>query len=400
MTSAYFDCYNGIGGDMVLGALLDLGLPLEDLRAALGALGVEGWSIAAEPVQRCGIGATLAKVSTTEHHHHRGFGTIQKIIEASGFAEGVKARAIEAFHKIAVAEAAVHQIPIEKVHFHEVGALDAIVDIVGAMWGLDALGIDGVFASPVAVGYGTVKAAHGEMPIPAPATARILETVPVFTGPLAGESTTPTGAAILTTIASSFGPLRDFKISKTGYGAGSRETKGHTNYLRVFLGESSFAGGGLILQSLALIETDIDDMSGELFGHVLDKLFAAGCLDAHLVPIQMKKNRPGVSLRVLADTAKVQELVGLVLRETTTFGVRVLPCDRYSLHRKKETLSTVYGDVSVKVGLDGGRIMQVSPEFEDCRRVAAEKGVALKDVFAAVHAAIEQYRKESERNDG
>lgn len=390
MTTAYFDCYSGISGDMTLGALVDLGLPVEGLRSALASLPVDNYTIEASRVMRCGIGATQIKVTSGEHHPHRHFSHIVKIIEGSGFSARVKERAIEAFHKIAVAEAAVHETTVEKIHFHEVGAVDAIVDVVGAMWGLDELGIDRVEASPVAVGSGTVRAAHGEMPVPAPATARILAGIPVCTGPVTGELTTPTGAAILATVAERFGPLENFSISKIGYGAGSRVYEKHTNYLRVLLGEGSGTGSALPVEKreLALITTEIDDMPAELFGHVLERLFAAGCLDAHIVPVQMKKNRPGSSLHVLVDPAQVDSTLELLFRETTTFGIKVSRCDRYALPRRIETVETSLGPVKVKVGLWGESVLKSAPEYEDCRRLAAEKNLPLARVFATVLAEL------------
>lgn len=390
MTTAYFDCFSGISGDMTLGALVDLGLPIDGLRSALKSLPVQGYTIESKRVMRCGIGATYVTVRSDEHHPHRHFSHIRKIIEGSGLAPRVKERAVDAFHRIAVAEAAIHETTVEKIHFHEVGAVDAIVDIVGAMWGLDELGIGRVEASPVAVGSGTVRAAHGEMPVPAPATARLLEGIPVCTGPVAGELATPTGAAILATVCERFGPLENFSISKIGYGAGTREYEKHTNYLRVLVGQSAGAGTGLPVdrQELAMITTEIDDMPAELFGHVLEQLFAAGCLDACAVPVQMKKNRPGTSLQVLVEPGRVESTLELLFRETTTFGVKVVRCDRYALRRRQESVETELGPVQVKVGLWGDSVLKATPEYEDCRRIAAERQVPLARVFAIVNAAL------------
>lgn len=393
MTTTYFDCYNGISGDMTLGALVDLGLPIDDLRAALASLPVQGYALEAVRVKRCGIGATQVRVTSHEHHPHRHLSHIHEIIAGSGFAHRVKDRAVTAFEKLAAAEAQIHETTVEKIHFHEVGAVDAIVDIVGAMWGLDALGVDRVVVSPVAVGSGTVKCSHGEMPVPAPATALLLRGVPVTSGPPdAGELTTPTGAAILATVANHFGPMADMRVERIGYGAGSREIPGHTNYLRVLLGQDS-GGGELPVEwrELAVVQTEIDDMPGELFGHVLEKLFAAGCLDAHVVPVQMKKNRPGSSLQVLVEPEKVNTVVELVLRETTTFGVKVVPCRRYCLRRSFDKVETRLGTVRIKIGYWGDDILKVTPEYEDCRHIAGEKQVALAEVFALAHAAIRDW---------
>lgn len=388
MTTAYFDCYSGISGDMVLGALVDLGLPIEQLREALGALPVGGYSISSTRVNRCGIGATLVHVEVHEKQPHRHLSHIEQIIEASNFSTEVKSRALAAFRRIGEAEAQVHGVPIEKIHFHEVGAVDAIVDIVGSMWGLEQLGIDRVFASAVAVGSGTVTTAHGEMPVPAPATAMILQDVPVITGPIASELTTPTGAAILRTIATSFGPMTGFRIARTAYGAGSREHPGQTNYLRVFTGEAEAPSLPVETRRLSLVQTEIDDMPGELFGHVFEKLFAVGCLDVTMTPVQMKKQRPGTSIQALTDPGDVAKVVEILLRETSTFGVKVMQCDRFCLPRRFEVIDTPVGQVKVKIGMWDNAVLKVTPEYEVCRRLAEELSLPLAQVFAQVNAAI------------
>lgn len=493
MTVAYFDCFSGISGDMILGALVDAGVPFEELKAALAGLPVEGYEISCRRVQRCGIGGSQVQVKLTDHAHshehehshghthdnehnhshsdehahphehshslehsdehvneeepvheknaghghshddrhhhdhahethdhshgqglhthshsheaadepttaaahgHRGFSEIKRIIEASSFTDLVKQRAIAAFHRIAVEEAAVHETTIESVHFHEVGAVDAIVDIVGAMWCVERLGITRVLASPVAVGSGTIRVAHGEMPIPAPATARLLAGVPICTGPVTGELTTPTGAAILTTLAETFGPLENFKIDKVAYGAGTREYPEHTNYLRVLLGQAQSgaveaAGGKLpvLRETLTLITAEIDDMPAELLGAALESLIAAGALDCHFVPVQMKKNRPAVSLHVLANHQRIDALLTIIFKETSTFGVKLLPCERLSLRRRQEKVRTQFGEVKVKLGLWGETVLRTSPEYEDCCVLAKERGVPVMEVYNAAMAA-------------
>jgi uncharacterized protein (TIGR00299 family) protein len=386
--TAYFDCYNGISGDMTLGALVDLGLPLDDLRAALATLPVSGYELTAERITRCGVGATLVRVRTAEHHHHRGLGDIEGLIAESRLPDVVKERAVAVFRRLAEAEATVHSIPVEHVHFHEVGALDAIVDIVGACWGLHALGIGRVIGSPVAVGAGTVRTAHGELPVPAPATAVLLLGVPTHSGPMSGELATPTGAALLTSLAESFGPQPLMTIVKVGYGAGSRETAGHTNFLRIMLGEiHDSAALPVERRDLRVVQTEIDDMSPEIAGHILDRLFETGCLDAHLAPVQMKKNRPGISVRVLVEPERLDAIITVLLRETSTFGVRVQSCDRYALPRRIEQVATPFGAVDVKIGYWGGDAIKFSPEYESCRRVARECGVPLGDVYLAASEA-------------
>ena len=388
VATAYFDCYSGISGDMVLGALVDLGLSIDDLREALKSLPVGGYEVDSTRVSRCGIGATLVRVNVTEKQPHRHLSAIEKIIGESTFNEHVKTRALAAFRLIGEAEAEIHGVPIEKIHFHEVGAVDAIVDIVGAIWGMDRLGVQRVLASPVAVGSGTVHTAHGEMPVPAPATARILQGVPVFTGPIAAELTTPTGAAILRTVASVFGPMEGFRIQKTAYGAGSREHPGQTNYLRVHLGEDSGPALPVESRKLAIVQTEIDDMPGEVFGHVFEQLFAAGCLDVHMTSVQMKKQRPGTSIQALVDPADVDRIIEILLRQTSTVGVKVVPCDRYCLARRFEEIETDIGRIKVKVGLWGGEVLKATPEYEDCRRIAGQTGLPLSAVFLRANAAI------------
>ena len=389
---AYFDCYNGISGDMTLGALVDLGLPPDDLRAALAMLPVSGFEVTVGRISRCGVGATLVRVRTDEQHHHRGLAAIEGIIADSALPDAVKVRARAVFRRLAEAEADVHSIPVEQVHFHEVGALDAIVDIVGACWGLHALGIERVVGSPVAVGAGTVRTAHGEVPVPAPATALLLSGVPTHGGPMSGELATPTGAAILVTLAESFGQQPPMTIVRVGYGAGTRETPGHTNFLRIMLGEALPAPLLPVeRRDLRMVQTEIDDMSPEIAGHILDRLFETGCLDAHLAPVQMKKNRPGFSLRVLAPPERLDAILTVLLRETSTFGVRVLPCERYALPRRIEQVATPYGPVDVKIGFWGGEAVKFSPEYESCRRVAHERGVPLGDVYLAASEAARRH---------
>lgn len=432
--TVYFDCYSGISGDMVLGAMVDAGVPFDELKTALTALPIDGYEITCRHVQRCGIGASQVQVRLTDHDHenhgneepqkhehnhhhdhphehghhhdhshdhhhthshapHRGFSDIRAIIETSTFSDSVKQRAIEAFRRIAVEEAAVHETTIEAVHFHEVGAVDAIVDIVGAMWCIERLGITRVLSSPIAVGSGTVHAAHGEMPVPAPATARLLAGVPISTGPVTGELATPTGAAIITTLAEKFGPLENFVTEKVAYGAGSREYPTHTNYLRILLGqvqapaESAAADLPLIRESLTVITAEIDDMPAELLGAALESIMSAGALDCHFIPVQMKKNRPAVSVHVLADSTRINDLLPVIFRQTTTLGIKLIPVERLSLHRRMETVNTAYGDVRVKLALWGEEVLRSAPEFEDCRALAEKNGVPVFDVFNAAGVA-------------
>lgn len=437
MTVAYFDCFSGISGDMILGACVDAGVPFDELKAALKSLPVDGYEISKRHVQRCGIGATQVQVRLTgdngdhhhhdhhhhdhahDHHHHhhdhshdhghdhshshghhghhhhhhghRGFSEIREIIQKSQFSDTVKSRAIEAFRRIAVEEAAVHETTIEDVHFHEVGAVDAIVDIVGAMWCLERLGVTRVLASAVAVGSGTVHCAHGKMPVPAPATARLLRGKPIVTGPVTGELTTPTGAAILTTVAEAFGPLDNFAIETVAYGAGTREYPQHTNYLRLFLGTAAASATQTSLplhrEDLVLITTEVDDTTPEILGSAMENLLAAGALDCHFIPVQMKKNRPAISLQVLCEAQKSDVFVEILLRQTTTLGVKILPCQRLSLPRAMETVQTPYGSVRVKKALWGDQVLRRVPEFGDCQQLSRTAGVPAMTIYNAALAA-------------
>ncbi|MCX7964791.1 MAG: nickel pincer cofactor biosynthesis protein LarC [Candidatus Sumerlaea chitinivorans] len=391
MRTAFFDCYNGVSGDMTLGALIDLGVPIAELQEMVRTLGLTEVTVSAQTVQRCGVAATQVHVHFPHQHVHRRFSDIRNLIEKSPLSDRVKSQAIACFRRLAEAEARVHRTTIEEVHFHEVGALDAIVDIVGSVWALERLGVEQVLASEIVTGYGTVQAAHGELPVPAPATAYLLEGVPIRTGPYPQEMTTPTGAAIVTTLAKEFGPLGTFRVERVGYGAGSRLISGRTNYLRVFLGEDVAPVLSVERRELLILQTEIDDMPGEMFGYLQERLLAAGALDVTFVPIQMKKNRPAVSVQVLTAPEQLSPLLELVLRESTTFGVKVLRCDRFCLPREIHEVSTRFGPIRVKVGKLGDRVVKATPEYEDCRRLALEHGVALPEIFKIADQSIQQW---------
>lgn len=410
MTVAYFDCYSGISGDMALGALVDAGLDVADLQRGLAALPVEGFEIRVRKVKRAGIYATRADVIVDEAKDvHRTLADVNAILDGSQLPERVRARSGEAFRRLAEAEAQVHRKPIESIHFHEVGCLDAIVDVTGTMLGIELLGIERVFASPLAVGQGTVRCRHGELPVPAPATLQILCGVPIYSGGIEAELTTPTGAAIITTLAERFGPLPPLRPRAIGYGAGQREFPERTNCLRVTVGElvadkSVGAESGDLAthterETLYLLETEIDDMNPELFSALIEGLFALGVLDVHWTPVQMKKNRPGVSLQVLADLEHRDAAATMVFRETSTFGLRVLPVERYCLRRSFDSIETSFGSVQVKIGYWGGQILKVTPEYEACRRLAASKEVPLARVYQAAAAEIERRYFASDATD-
>lgn len=394
MKSVHFDCFSGISGDMVLGAFVDLGVPLDELRRVLGSLPVEGYTIESQRVYRGGILATQVIVECGREHVHRGFSEICAMIVRSSLSPKTKERAIRCFQLLAEAEAQVHGVPVESVHFHEVGAVDAIIDIVGAMWCAEFLGVKYATASEVVVGSGRVQTAHGELPVPAPATALLLTGVPITSGGRSGELTTPTGAAILRTLATEFGTLPLLAYEKIGYGAGSRDEKSFANCLRVFLSDVP-SSCPLERRKLALIQTEIDDMTGEQAGYLLERLFHEGALDVVFAPIQMKKNRPAISVQCLSEPEKLAVLQNILLKESTTFGVKVIAVDRYCLHREIHEIECAFGRIRVKVGLWGdNEVLKVAPEFEDCRKIALEWNLPFAKVFDEAKRAALRWLEE------
>ena len=376
---------------MILGALLDLGLSLEDLRGALGSLPVDLGGISAKRVLRAGVSATKFAVTAQgqahadEHHHdhhhgghhHHSLKEISDFIRQSGLSVAARERAIHLFERLAEAEAAIHELPVEKVHLHEVGAIDSIIDIVGAVHGLERLGADRIVASPLNVGGGTVRCAHGVFPVPAPATARLLQGVPIYSGDVQMELVTPTGALIVTGYAESFGPVPAMVVERIGYGAGDRDPRHHPNVLRLMFGEADLSG-----QAHAVVEMacEIDDMNPQLFGPVMDHLLAAGALDVYFAAVQMKKGRPGTLVTVLARPGDREKLSAILFSETTTIGVRYQEMQRECLDRATRTIETPLGSIRFKIASRAGRVLNASPEFDDCARIAAEKGLPIKDV--------------------
>ena len=390
---------------MVLGAVLDLGLPIEDLRSALGSLALEVGSISADRVLRSGVSATkfrLAGPSSVDHeahhdqshhdHHHHGhhrheqhhhdhhsLKEIAAAIERSALSRDGKDRAIQLFRRLADAEAAVHDVPVEQIHLHEVGALDSIVDIAGAVFALDWLGASNIVSSPVNVGSGVVQCAHGTFPVPAPATARLLEGVPVYAGAVQTELTTPTGALLITSYAKSFGPLPMMRIDRIGYGAGDKDFKGHPNVFRLVVGEGDTSA---LAEAIVTVECEIDDMNPQLFGPLMERLYAAGALDVFYSAVQMKKNRPGTLVTVIAHPDRRHDIAGVLFAETTTIGVRYREMVRECLEREWETLETSVGKIRFKVARRGGKVLNAAPEFDDCVRAAVERGLPVKAVQA------------------
>jgi uncharacterized protein (TIGR00299 family) protein len=381
----YFDCASGASGDMLLGALVDLGLPLDRLRAELARVPLAGYGVEAHRVHRAGLHATKVevRVEAPAGSGHRGLREILGLIERSDLEGAVKERAAGLFRRLATAEATVHGTEPEKVHFHEIGAIDSIVDIVGGVVGLAWLRADRYLSSPLNVGTGSVTMSHGTFPVPPPATAHLLKGVPVY-GAGEGELLTPTGALLVTDYASAYGPLPLMRPSGIGHGAGSRETPGRPNVLRLLVGEE---GAGATADLVLVLETEIDDMSPQLLGPLGERLLGGGALDVYFTPIQMKKGRPGILVTVLADPERREALEEILFAETTTLGVRRQAWERTVLDREVVSVSTPYGAIGVKVGRRGGRVYNAQPEFEDCQRAARAGEVPLKEVWAAALAA-------------
>jgi uncharacterized protein (TIGR00299 family) protein len=445
----YLDCFAGVSGDMLLGALLDAGLPLDDLRRAIGSLGLEeGIALEADRVTRAGISATKFRVRLPgepdaaeahrhepghrhahahehprrrhEPHHdrahhqeaagrqgegrpadahaavharahahggHRTLAEIERLVDRSALSAAGRARARALVRRLAEIEASIHGIGLDEVHLHEVGALDSIVDIVGAVFALEWFGADEIVASPLNVGSGTVACAHGVFPVPAPATARLLAGVPVYSSGIEAELVTPTGALLVTDAARRFGPLPPMRIARIGYGAGDRDLGAFPNVLRVFVGEPADGASGA-LERVVSIACEIDDMNPQIFGPLMDRLLAEGALDVFYAPVQMKKNRPGTLVTVLAPPERRRPLTELLFRETTTLGVRWAELWRERLEREIVRLETPLGEIGFKVARLGGAVVNVVPEFDDCARVARERGLPVKEVHARALAAF------------
>jgi uncharacterized protein (TIGR00299 family) protein len=389
MNLAYFDCFSGISGDMTLGALVDAGCDVARLQSELQALQVPGWELSAEKVWKNGMAATYAKVKTEEQRAHRSLTEVLEILRRSDLPPRVRDRARAVFQKLGEAEARVHDVPIEKIHFHEVGGVDAIVDIVGACLGFHALGIDKFACSPLNVGGGTARMAHGVLPVPAPATANLLQGKPTYSNGVQRELVTPTGAAIVATLCDTFGPQPPMTVSAIGYGAGTADLEGQPNVLRIMIGESTEKAVPGYDEEICVIEANLDDMNPQIYGYFLERALAAGALDVYTTSVQMKKNRPGTLLTVLCKPQDANALTSLIFAETTTFGVRTTNAQRHILPREHVSVSTTFGDVRIKLSRANGRILHVSPEFEDCRKLAVEKNVPLQQV---INEALRRYQ--------
>ncbi len=391
----YLDLFSGASGDMLLAALLDLGLPLEKLRASLGRMELSGYSLVAEKLVTHGLSGTRLTVrDELDAHPARHLPEVRELIGSSGLSDGVKATSMAVFERLARAEAGIHGVPVERVHFHEIGAVDSLVDIVGFAAGLELLGVQQVHCSPVPLGSGTIQTAHGMLPVPAPATAALLAGVgaPTRPHPAQTEIITPTAAALLAELASFSTP--PLTLRGVGYGIGAKELP-WANVVRAFLGDAAAAGdvgtGGSDTETTVLIECNIDDSTGEELGFAMERLLAAGALDAWFTPIQMKKNRPAVQLAVLARPSDAAALAAAVLRETSTLGVRISPpLSRLVCEREMREASTPWGNVRIKVKILNGAVLSMAPEYEDCARIARVQGIPLRQVMEAAREGMKR----------
>ncbi len=391
MRQAYLDCSSGISGDMFLAALIDAGVPVDRLFGELKKLPLGFYEFKRTRALRGGVVGTRVDIRVPGEQPHRHLADIQTLIEKASLPERAAARSLKIFNLLAEVEGKLHNVPPGEVHFHEVGAVDAVLDIVGTCVGLELLEISDLVCSSLNVGGGHVDAAHGSLPVPAPATAELLKNIPVYSTGVEGELVTPTGAALVATLASEFGPFPSMKIAKIGYGAGEKDYHDHPNIARLFVGEQVEAIVGQPGlpgdEIVSVIEANVDDMSPQLYGYFLEKALAAGALDVTCSSAQMKKNRPGLTISILCEPSQSDALSQLLFEQTTTIGVRIYEARRKVLEREHVTVETPYGAVQVKVARRNGNVVNAAPEFEDCQRLATEKSVPLKQVIAAAEAA-------------
>lgn len=389
MRAAYFNCFSGISGDMVLAALVDLGWPVKELERELNKLDLFNYQIEAEKVAKQGIISTQIKIRIKEGKKERTLKDILSILDKSKLEEEIKERSRAIFIRLASVEAKIHGKSIQEVHFHELGGLDTIIDVVGAVAGMKYLGIEKVYSSPLPLGKGFVKCSHGTLPVPAPATLELLKGVPVYGSNIEAELVTPTGAAIITTLAENFGQMPPMKIENIGYGAGQRDLP-IPNLLRVSLGMLKNVYEEDVV---SLIQTNIDDMNPEFYEHIADRLFSEGALDVFLTPIQMKKTRPATMLSVITDEEKLERVLEIIFDETTTLGVRISKIKRRKLNREKRKIPTKYGEIKVKIGKLDGIVKNISPSYEECRKIATRLNIPLKEVYQEAKQASSHLQK-------
>lgn len=395
MTVIYLDCFAGVSGNMLLGALLDAGLPEERLRSELAKLPIAGYELRVKRVVKCGISAVYVDVQTEHHHHHhRHLPDILTIIDNSTLDQKVKEDSKRVFWRLAEAEAKVHGTAVDAIHFHEVGAVDAIVDIVGVVFGLHYLGVDKIYTSKIHVGNGFIQCSHGRMPVPAPATAELLRDIPFYSGDVAKELTTPTGAALIATLGAGYGGMpQGFVSEKIAYGAGTWELD-IPNVVRMFLGKIKPETEPA---SLIIMEANIDDLNPQIYHHVMNELLAKGALDVWLTPIIMKKGRPATKLSLLVDRKQQDAVLEVLFTETSTLGVRYYPVERETAERCFATVELPWGQVAVKIGSYRGQVCNIAPEYEDCLRLARQQHIPLKDIQqAAIAKANEKIAKKGE----
>lgn len=382
MKVAYLDCFSGISGDMFLGALLDARLPFEELKRAIDSLPLEGYSIKHEKVIKNGLSATDFSVLVDEHHHeHRNFSDIERVIKQGQLNDQVKERSIQIFRSIAEVEGKIHNHAPEKVHFHEVGAVDSLIDIVGAAFGIDYLGIGSISSSRIPLGSGFIKSGHGRIPVPAPATISLLKGVPVYDSGLNTELVTPTGAALLKEFVSSFEGLPPMVVENVGYGAGSRDLPDRPNMLRIIIGSEKKDGQA---ETVVVLNANLDDTNPEWLGFIMEKLFKTGALDVVFFPIQMKKNRPGTQIEVIGRPQQKDELMDIIFRESSTLGIRFRYSERRVLERSQIKIQSPWGEIKAKkiTRPDGTDFIQ--PEYDSCKKIAEEKGIPLRDIYAQI----------------
>jgi uncharacterized protein (TIGR00299 family) protein len=390
----HFDCFSGLSGDMTLAALLDAGVDAEAVHRGITSLGLP-IRLDVAKVRKGGFAATQVTIEAPEEHIHRHLPDVEEILSRGQLTPSQRDLALRIFRRLAEAEATAHGMPLEKVHFHEVGALDSIADIAGVAIALDLLGAERITSRSVPTGSGMVKCAHGLMPIPAPGTAALLKGVPLAASSIKAELTTPTGAAILTTIVQEWTEQPVMTVERIGHGAGQRDFLEQPNLLRLFVGEVAEEANQAERDRVWMLETNLDDVPAEVIGYCFDQLFAGGALDVFSTPIQMKKNRPGVLLSVLAPEAALPVLEAILFRETETFGIRRYPVERHKLQREAVTVSTAWGPVRGKSGWRAGGPTVFTPEYEDCARIAREHGIALREVYAAVRHSYQRENHES-----
>jgi len=395
MKIAYFDCFSGVSGDMILGALFDAGLDIREFESELGKLKMSGYKIKAEKTARKGISGTKFSVDVIEQNAERRLKDIVEIVDQSELDDDIKDLSKKTFKELTMVEAKLHSKGIEEIHLHEVGGIDSIIDVIGSFIGIKKLGIEAIYSSKIHVGTGFVECQHGILPVPAPATLELLKGIPIYSRGIKAELTTPTGAAILKTLSKSFGVMPEMKVRKIGYGAGSRELE-IPNLLRVYIGETK--DEEYEQDNVILIQTNIDDMNPEFFDYVSETLLERGSLDVFMTPIFMKKNRPGVMLSVLTTLDKLDEILSTIFTETTTLGVRIHHLERKKLSREIIPMRTRFGEIKVKIGKIGNQIKNIAPEYENCKEIAVKQGIPLKDVYDEAKEAARKALFKEKRN--